>query len=84
MKVWCFNCYGICIAYLPVEKIDAWNATHYEASAKIKSWKEAWFMHILGLIGLIILWGATFVAIFIFFLGLFYAFNAWQVAKSVL
>ena len=41
MKVWCFNCYGICIAYLPAEKIEAWNATHYEASAKIKSWKEA-------------------------------------------
>jgi hypothetical protein len=33
------------------------------------------FMDILGLIGLIILWGATFVAIFIFFLGLFYALN---------
>lgn len=40
MKVWCFNCYGVCIALLPVEKIDEWNKNHYEASAKIKSWKE--------------------------------------------
>ena len=40
MKVWCFNCYGVCIARLPIERIDEWNRTHYEVSAKIKSWKE--------------------------------------------
>ena len=40
MKVWCFNCYGICIARLPIERIDEWNRAHYEASAKIKTWKE--------------------------------------------
>lgn len=40
MKVWCFNCYGICIARLSIERIDEWNRTHHEASAKIKTWKE--------------------------------------------
>jgi hypothetical protein len=40
MKVWCFNCYGVCIARMSVEKIPAWNANHPIASEKIKSWKE--------------------------------------------
>ena len=40
MKVWCFNCYGVCIARLSVDKIDEWNAKHLIISEKIKSWKE--------------------------------------------
>ena len=40
MKVWCFNCYGVCIARMDVDKIPAWNATHHIASEKITSWKE--------------------------------------------
>lgn len=40
MKVWCFNCYGICIARLNIEKIPMWNANHHIASEKITSWKE--------------------------------------------
>ena len=39
-KVWCFNCYGVCIVRLSVDKIDEWNATHPLANQKIKSWKE--------------------------------------------
>ena len=40
MKVWCFNCYGVCVARLSVDKIDAWNANHSLHSQKITSWKE--------------------------------------------
>ena len=40
MKVWGFNCYGICIKRIEVSKIDEWNATHQLANEKIISWKE--------------------------------------------
>ena len=40
MKVWCFNCYGVCIARMDVDKISDWNANHPIVSQKIKSWKE--------------------------------------------
>jgi hypothetical protein len=40
MKVWGFNCYGVCVARIEVDKIDDWNARHPIASQKIKSWKE--------------------------------------------
>ena len=40
MKVWCFNCYGVCIKRMRVEDIAEWNATHHLANQKIKSWKE--------------------------------------------
>lgn len=40
MKVWGFNCYGVCIARIEVSKIDEWNNNHPIVSQKIKSWKE--------------------------------------------
>ena len=40
MKVWGFNCYGICIKRIKISKIDEWNATHQLANEKIVSWKE--------------------------------------------
>ena len=40
MKVWGFNCYGVCIKRIEVSKIDEWNATHLLANEKIISWKE--------------------------------------------
>ena len=40
MKVWCFNCYGVCIKRMDVTKIDEWNATHPLHREKIISWKE--------------------------------------------
>jgi hypothetical protein len=40
MKVWGFNCYGICIKRIEVSKIEEWNATHPLANQKIVSWKE--------------------------------------------
>ena len=40
MKVWCFNCFGVCIARLAIDKIDEWNANHPIVTQKIKSWKE--------------------------------------------
>ena len=40
MKVWGFNCYGICIKRIEASKIDEWNATHQLANEKIVSWKE--------------------------------------------
>lgn len=39
-KVWCFNCYGVCVARLPIGKIDEYNTRHNIASEKITSWKE--------------------------------------------
>ena len=39
-KVWCYNCYGVCIARLPIGKINEYNAKHHIASEKITSWKE--------------------------------------------
>ena len=40
MKYWCFNCWGVCIALLPLEKIEAWNEKHTKWNEKIHSWKE--------------------------------------------
>ena len=40
MKVWGFNCYGICIKRIKVSKIEEWNATHPLANQKIVDWKE--------------------------------------------
>ena len=36
-KVWGFNCYGICICLIREDKIEEYNAKHFEASKKIKS-----------------------------------------------
>ena len=38
-KVWCFNCFKICIAFLAVDKIDEWNKTHPLFNEKIHSYK---------------------------------------------
>ena len=27
-KVWCFNCFGVCIVLLQKDKIEEWNKTH--------------------------------------------------------
>ena len=40
MKVWGFNCYGICIKRIEASKIEEWNATHSLANQKIVDWKE--------------------------------------------
>lgn len=40
MKVWGFNCYGVCIARIDVNKIDEWNKKHPMMRDKIKTWKE--------------------------------------------
>ena len=40
MKVWGFNCYGVCIVRIDVNKINEWNKNHPIVSQKIKSWKE--------------------------------------------
>lgn len=39
-KVWCFNCYGVCIKRMSIDKIKEYNASHPLASDKIVSWKE--------------------------------------------
>lgn len=40
MKVWCFNCYGVCVARLEEGRIDDYNARHPLAHEKIVFWKE--------------------------------------------
>lgn len=40
MKVWGFNCYGICIKRIEVNEIEKWNETHALANQKIVIWKE--------------------------------------------
>lgn len=40
MKVWGFNCYGVCIVRIDINKIDEWNNNHPIVSQKIKSYKE--------------------------------------------
>ena len=40
MKVWCFNCYGVCVARMEVDKIEEYNNNHPLHSQKITSWKE--------------------------------------------
>ena len=39
MKVWAFNCFGICIKLLPLEKINEWNETHPLFNEKICSYR---------------------------------------------
>jgi hypothetical protein len=40
MKVWGFNCYGVCIVRIEKKDIGKWNENHAIASQKIVSWKE--------------------------------------------
>lgn len=40
MKVWCFNCYGVCVAKMEIGKIEEYNNNHPLHSQKITSWKE--------------------------------------------
>lgn len=40
MKVWGFNCYGVCVAMIEQDKIEAWNDTHSLANEKIQTWKR--------------------------------------------
>lgn len=40
MKVWGFNCYGVCVRLIDVNKIEEYNAKHPLFSDKIVSWKE--------------------------------------------
>jgi hypothetical protein len=39
-KVWCFNCFGVCIKRMPEGKIAEWNDTHPLFNEKIVSWCE--------------------------------------------
>lgn len=39
-KVWCFNCFGVCIVRLPKNTIEEWNKTHPLFNEKIIDWKE--------------------------------------------
>lgn len=39
MKVWGFNCYGVCIVRIDVDKIAEYNAKHPMINQKIKTWK---------------------------------------------
>ena len=40
MKVWGFNCYGVCVARIEVEKIEQYNKNHPSYNQKIVDWKE--------------------------------------------
>ena len=39
-KVWCFNCFGVCIVLLPKDEIEEWNKTHPLFNEKIHSYKD--------------------------------------------
>ena len=39
-KVWCFNCFGVCIVRLPKNRIEEWNKTHSLFNEKIIDYKE--------------------------------------------
>lgn len=39
MKVWGFNCFGVCIKLIQKDKIEEWNETHPLFNEKIISWK---------------------------------------------
>lgn len=39
-KVWCFNCFGVCIARMEESKIAEYNKKHPLFNEKIVSWKE--------------------------------------------
>ena len=40
-KVWGFNCYGVCVALIAEDRIDAYNEKQSNFAAKIVSWKKA-------------------------------------------
>ena len=40
MKVWCFNCFGVCVGRMEVSKIHEWNQNHPNYTTKICDWKE--------------------------------------------
>jgi hypothetical protein len=40
MKVWGFNCYGVCVKRIELNKIEEWNKTHSLMNQKIVSWIE--------------------------------------------
>jgi hypothetical protein len=39
-KVWGFNCFGVCIVLISIDRIEHWNNTHPLFNDKIVSWKE--------------------------------------------
>ena len=40
MKVWGFNCFGVCIKRIEFDKIEEWNNSHSLMNQKIVSWTE--------------------------------------------
>lgn len=40
MKVWGFNCYGVCVAYIEESRIEEYNQKNPIASKKIVTWKS--------------------------------------------
>lgn len=40
MKVWGFNCFGICIVRIELSKIEEYNKNHPLFNEKIITWKE--------------------------------------------
>ncbi len=40
MKVWGFNCFGVCIVRIDKDRIEEYNAKHPIVGEKIISWKE--------------------------------------------
>jgi hypothetical protein len=40
MKVWGFNCFGVCIVRIEADRIQEWNDSHPLFNEKIASWKE--------------------------------------------
>lgn len=39
MKVWGFNCFGVCITRIEIDKIEEYNQKHLLFNEKIVSWK---------------------------------------------
>ena len=40
MKVWGFNCFGVCIVRINVNDIEQWNKTHLLFNEKIVSYHQ--------------------------------------------
>lgn len=40
MKVWGFNCFGVCVTRIEVSKIEEYNKKHPLFNEKIVDWKE--------------------------------------------
>lgn len=40
-KVWGFNCFGVCVALIAEDRIDAYNEKHSNFAEKIVSWEKA-------------------------------------------